>query len=446
MRWRTVVLVWVFAALCLGAAWLVHADNRPSADTAGRLHVAAIDRMDAIDLIRDDMSWSYARHADGWWQTQPFRHRMHADLLLALPEAVQATEVLETYELDDPRLPSLATLGLDPPTAIVRLGGTWNGDRVTRVLHLGRRGLAGRAWAAEPGSGQVVVVDGAVHSLLDDEPPEGWRDLRLFPDVSVDADVVSRTVSGETLTLERDGRRWRITAPLATRADASAVMQHVSELAGSRATAVLLDEPPDLAAFGLSPPLASVHVRTGDDTRTVHVGARLGGASQDRYAIIEGVPSVVQIEAADVTRLLGNPTMFVDHMGTDVRRPDVAAVRVMAGEGDVTVHRAGDRWHDSAGTEIPTGGVTALLDAVLATRAEDVALRETYPRELEQAVITLIGDDGGPLDTVRVLREPGPPAGRGRWALENGDHVLRILPEGAAVPFQSLLPPMPATP
>ena len=108
-------------------------------------------------------------------------------------------------------------------------------------------------------------------------------------------------------------------------------------------------------------------------------------------------------------------------------------------DADVTVRRVGDRWHASEDLEVPAGSVSALLDAILDLRAEEVALRETYPRELEQAVIILMDDDGGPLDTVRVLREPGPPVGRRRWALENGDNVLRILPEDAGVPFQAVL-------
>ncbi len=439
MRWMAVLMVWLLAALSLGVSWLVHAE-RGEAD-AGELlvHSLPIEDVDEIDLHVDGMDWSYRREADGWWQTTPFRHRMHGDLLMALPETMQSLDVLDAIDGADERLPALATLGLAPPTATVRLGGMRDGARAQRVLHLGRWGMAGRAWAAEPGSGQVMVVDGALHAILNDEPPESWRDLRLFPDLSVDADAVSRTVSGETLTLERDGRRWRITEPLETRADAAAVMQHVSELAATRAAAVLLDEPPDLAAFGLEPPVASVRVSSGDTTRRVRVGARLGGASQDRYAIVDGVPSVVQIEAADVARLLGNPTMFVDHMGTDVARPDVAEVRVATPDADVTVRRVGDRWHASEDLEVPAGSVSALLDAILDLRAEEVALRETYPRELEQAVIILMDDDGGPLDTVRVLREPGPPVGRRRWALENGDNVLRILPEDAGVPFQAVL-------
>lgn len=446
MRWMAVVMVWLLAALSLGVSWLLHADDASPVGVATVASAAPIEDLDRIELTADGAAWSYARDADGWWQVRPFRHRMHADLLMALPDAMQSLEVLEVLPAGDPRLPSPSSLGLDPPVAVISLQGTRGGERAERTLHLGRWGMAGRAWAADPDSGQVMVVDGALHALLNDEPPEGWRDLRLFPDLTVDADAVSRTVSGETLTLERDGRTWRITAPLVTRADAQAVMQHVSELAGTRASAVLLDEPPDLAAFGLEPPLASVRVTSQGGTRTVRVGARLGGASQDRYGIVDGIPSVLQVDASDVTRLLGNPTMLVDHMGTDVARPDVATIRVVTGDGDVAVHREGDRWRTSTGEDIPSGKVAALLDAMLSTRAEEVALRETYPRELEQAVITLIDGDGGPLDTVRVLREPGPPVGRRRWALENGDNVLRILPEEADVPFQSLLPAAPETP
>ena len=44
------------------------------------------------------------------------------------------------------------------------------------------------------------------------------------------------------------------------------------------------------------------------------------------------------------------------------------------------------------------------------------------PVDLEQALVILYGFDGQPLDTIRIIREPE----GGRWALENGDDVLRI--------------------
>jgi hypothetical protein len=54
-----------------------------------------------------------------------------------------------------------------------------------------------------------------------------------------------------------------------------------------------------------------------------------------------------------------------------------------------------------------------------------------YPAELEVATVTLFGYDLKPRDTVRIAREPED----GRWAIENGDNVLRIFPASMSVPL-----------
>jgi hypothetical protein len=397
-----------------------------------------MDAIERIDLDHNGRQWSFVREPNGWWQVSPFRHRMNADLLLALPAAMQSLMVQDAIDASSPSLPSAASLGLDPPIGSVQLTGDASTGHASRVVQLGRWGMAGRAWARRGDGEDVLVVDGRLHELLEAEPPETWRDLRIFPWVSVDADRLERTVSGETLSIEREGRRWRITSPLPTRADTQAVMKHLSEIAGVQAEAVLLDEPSEIAAFGLAPPVARVRVEGGGHVSTLLVGERVGGSSQDRYAMVEGVPSILRLSAKDVGRLLGDPTSLVDHMGTDVAKPDVAAIRIQTMGQDFLLERSLDLWRAADGGEVASGAVDRLLTGLLATRAVEVKLHETYPKELEVAVVTLIDAEGGPLDTVRLLREPLPPESTGRWALENGDRVLRILPEGVELPVQSI--------
>ena len=438
MRWTTAAVMWVLAIASVLTAWWWWPDRSPSND---RVELDApialpMDSIARIDLDNNGQQWAFVREPDGWWQTFPFRHRMNTDLLMAIPSAAQSLTVRDAIDPQASALPSAASLGLDPPVASVRLTGDASTDHAIREVNLGRWGMAGHAWVSRGDDGPVLVVDGTLHELLASEPPQTWRDLRLFPWVSVDADRLERTVSGETLSLARDGRSWRILSPLPTRADAQAVMQHLSEIAGVTAEAVLLDQPSDIGAFGLAPPIARVYVASGNHESTLLVGERVGGASQDRYGMIEGVPSILRVSAKNVGRLLGDPTALVDHMGTDVAQPDVAAIRIRTMGWDLLLERSLGQWREHGGGEVVSSAVERLLTGLLATRAVEVALHETYPQELEVAVVTLIDADGGPLDTVRLLREPLPPEAHGRWALENGDRVLRILPEGVDLPVQ----------
>ena len=442
MRWPTVFIAWALAICCLAAAWWWPADaGRSRRDASGGaalgMHALELDDIDHIELDHDGRHWSFEREDDGWWQTAPFRHRMRGELLINLPAAALSLEVLDAMDADAPGLPEAAALGLDPPVSSVTLRA---GESIPSTLDLGRRGMAGRAWARRGGQGEaatrILVVDGALHDLLEQEPPETWRDLRLFPNLSVDADRIDRTVSGETLTLVREGRRWRITAPLPTRADDLFVMQHIAEMAATRGEGVMLDEPAEISAFGLQPPLARITVQQQGITHTLLVGDRLGGTSQARYAMVEGVPSVMKIAARDVTRLLGDPTTLVDHTGTDVSATDVSGIRIVTIADDLLIERSLDQWFSPERGQAIASTVERLLSVLTTARATEVILHETYPADLEVAVITLLDSTGGPLDTVRVLRELRPPAGNGRWALENGDRVLRVMPEGTEIPLQ----------
>ncbi len=436
MRWSMVLIVWVLAIGSVCAAWwwpteVPRSQQRVSGGTFADAPLV-VDDITRIELDHEGGRWSFEREGDGWWQTVPFRHRMRGELLASLPATARSLEVLDAMKADAPDLPSLSVLGLDPPAARLTLQAGESGP--SRTLDLGRRGMAGRAWARQ--DGRILVVDGALHDVLEQEPPETWRDLRFFPGLTVDAEQIDRTVSGETLTLVRDGRRWRITAPLPTRADGDSVLQHISEIAGTRGEGVMLDEPASLDAFGLDPPVARVSTQQQGRRRTLLVGDRVGGTSQARYAMVEGVPSIVRIGERDVARLLGDPAVLVDHTGTDVSRSDVSGIRIVTDEGELLLERRLDSWFSAGGEEAVGSRIDALLSILIDVRASEVNLHETYPADLEVAVITLLDASGGPLDTVRVLRELRPPVGQGRWALENGDRVLRVMPEDTEILLQ----------
>ena len=436
MRWSTVGIVWALAVFVVAVAWWWPAETaRSQQERIGSvfgLNPPTLDEITHIDLDHEGKHWSFERDDDGWWQVLPFRHRMRGELLSNLPASAISLEVLDAMDGAAPDLPGAASLGLDPPAARIVLQTGTSGT--PHLLDLGRRGMAGRAWAQR--GGQILVVDGALHDLLEQEPPETWRDLRLFPGLTVDAEQIDRTVSDETLTLVREGRRWRITAPLPTRADGASVLQHIAEIAGTRGEGVMFDEPANLDAFGLDPPIARITTRQQGRSRTLLVGDRVGGASQARYAMVEGVPSILRINARDVDNLLGDPTVLVDHTGTNVSLSDVSGVRIVTSTSDILLKRQLDAWFDSGENEAIASQIELLLSVLIDVRAAEVTLHETYPSDLEVATVTLLDAVGGPLDTVRVLRELRPPAGQGRWALENGDRVLRVMPDDTEIPLQ----------
>ena len=79
---------------------------------------------------------------------------------------------------------------------------------------------------------------------------------------------------------------------------------------------------------------------------------------------------------------------------------------------------------------VPVAVVAALIGQLTEARAVEMRL-DPYPHELELATVTFLGFDRRPIDTVRVARNPD----TGRWLLDNGDGVLRVLPPAMELPL-----------
>ena len=441
MRPRHIIVIWSVAIVILLLAWLNLADRSTHGlvDALVLAQSPAPSELSAISIRRADGTFRFERDAVGnWWQTEPFRHRMDTGQLMLIPETLQ-------------RLRMVARVPLKPGEGdVLGLPPEGSGGRPSATLHLetdggaaididlGRKGIGGRGWLRLGHDGEVLVVDDDLHQLVLQEAPQTWRDPRLFFNIGPDTTVLTREIGGERVELTRTGQVWRFLSPVETRADGEALAAWMTQLAGARFTAVLLDQPPDPRAFGLAPPFAQVLVANDtNETTSLLIGDRVSGATADRYAMIEGTPSVVRLDGDTVAALLADPVGFIDRTGSSIDSADIESLRILSADGTLSIDRVLDGWHWADGTALDTASMAQLLHVLLDEPAMDITMVEVYPKELEVASIVLQGSGGRPLDTIRVLREP---AGEqpGRWGLENGDGVIRVLPQGMALPLTRL--------
>jgi hypothetical protein len=246
--------------------------------------------------------------------------------------------------------------------------------------------------------------------------------------VDIEVDRIERVIGDKHVVMERDGRHWRLTSPIQTRIDDEAMGLHMIELARARWVDVMLDQPEDLSSFGLDAPPARMEITRNGETRVLLVGDRLGGSDQDRSAMIEGVPAVLALDGRTVASILPDPATLIDLRASGLRPADIKTIEIHGPGGQFQLQRSLETWvapdHDDQ--EVPSELVEELLHATTMLRATEVEIHDAYPNDLEQARITFLGYDGSPIDTVRLLREQ---EHSGRWAMENGDRVLRIHPE-----------------
>ena len=428
MRWTATLILMLCAAALVVAAWWIHESDPDRRRRIESTPLVAIDQLprdevDRIELrVEGEAPLEFQRENGQWWMTVPFRHAAQYTSMLELIEAALTTRIVDRIEQIEEG--DLARLSLQPPrgTIVYSAGGR------TIQIELGQSGLGGRAYIRLDGGDHVLIVDDALPRKVFQDNPVRWREHALFPGADIEVDRIERTVGDNEVVFERSGRAWSIVQPIQTRVDAEAMGTHAINLARAAWTDVLMDQPDDLATYGLDPPVARLSITRNGETQVLLVGDRLGSASQDRSAMIEGVPVVLSLDGRTVASILPDPATLIDHRASRVRPADVKTIEIEGPSGTFRLQRSLEHWvapgHDDQ--EVPPERVEELLQSMTTLRATEVELRDDYPSELERARVTFLGFDGSPLDTVRLLREQPE---TGKWAMENGDNVLRVHPE-----------------
>jgi hypothetical protein len=437
---RPTIVALAVAFLSVLAAMLVARQEQGGAGDVGGLGLLVPDLpVEGVIRVtlerRDEVRLVFERVSGAWRQVEPFAHPMDGYSIRQF--AVLAAEVVPVKRVEPDQV--AGDLGFDPPRATVAY--EWQGGTVT--LELGRRGVAGRWYVRHLGEDEIAVATGRLYERVVEIDPREWRDRGLFRHASIDADEVEIVEGDRRTRLVRDRRQWRMVEPVNTRIDDLARDALFATIGRAQAAGFILDNPPDLGAFGLEPPAGSFAVTTTQrveaggeiSEKTVIerllVGGTLGVGAQDRFGLIEGQPVVVRLPEEVLRVLFGPPTGLIDPTGTGVQVADITGILIRGPEGTVHLERDLEQWSiaGSSGTVEPEP-VARLLEILAVTRADEIEIRP-YPRELEIATVMLSGPGGRPLDSVRIVREPD----TGRVALENGDGVLRIFASGAHIPL-----------
>ncbi|MBC8309711.1 MAG: DUF4340 domain-containing protein [Phycisphaerales bacterium] len=386
------------------------------------LHFDAIQK---IVLHKNGRELEFTFNDGEWWQVLPFEMRMDSASMLALIRSVQGVQRIGDIT-EETKLP---TLGLGDNSNWIALS---DGNE-TITIHLGRKTLAGRAYA-QVGDSPPVIVDQSLHRRAIDMDHKLWRDVRLLPDFTIDGESIERVVRGDRLHLQQSGGSWEMREPVNARVDYDILTEWIGRIAAMRVGSFVIDEPTNLDMFGLLDPVAtfSVSNRNGT-THNVLVGSRVSANSQDRYVMLADRPVVFKIQWKILSQLFPASEIFVDSTGSAVSRFDVKRVSIRSNNSEVLLIRNVERWLDKDGVPFDTNQVDDLLTWLLETKPPSVAIGQ-YPKIDEIATITLEGYDLKPLDTIRVASNPD-----GGVILENGDNVLRLHPDESQAFLQPFL-------
>ncbi|MHC4993182.1 MAG: DUF4340 domain-containing protein [Planctomycetota bacterium] len=441
MSIKPTILVVVLAVIGVVVVTFVRRGEPDASPTQREVLLSAaslpVDAVTSITLQRrGDPQLVFTRGSEGWTQTEPFEHPMDPFSIRQLIALAGQVEVVKRLSSDDV---AGNDLGLEPPRAAILY--EWADG--TLGLHLGRRAIAGRSYLRIAGETDVLVVRGDLHERAVQMDPKEWRDRTIFPGVSPEAEEITIDDGTTRIVLRRQRRQWMMSEPVRTRVDSLALGELLSALGRAVSGGFILDEPQDLARFGLDEPAGNVSVVSswvvpGTDeprrqraTLRLLVGARMGVGSEDRFGMVEGRPVVVRLPEAVLLAFFRPVVTLIDPTASGVVAANVKSITVRGPEGEVELQRDLERWVASAAGIAVNGEIVNTLLELITTRRADRIDAGTYPRELQVATITMYGFDARPLDTVRIANDPD----SGAWALDNGDDVLRIFPFEIRIPL-----------
>lgn len=443
MSVKPTIIVLVVAIIGVIAALMVaRHDSQASASAAADELLLGADQLAAADvnvitLQRGDETWRFERRGTQWVQTRPFLHPMNAfsiHQLITTASEANVVKRIKSVGADD-RV-SAAALGFDPPGASVRY--QWPGGDL--LLEFGRRGVAGRSYVRVGGQQAVNVITGELYDRAVGFDTREWRDRTLFPGASAGADRLTIERGDIAIVLEREAKTWVMTQPAHTRLDPTARDSYFGALGRVQSGGFIQDQPDDLARFGLDTPVGKLTlefpaasaeaapVASGGKV-TLFVGGLQGIGSNQRFAMIDGLPSVVSLSEPVLNFLFPHPHTFVDPTGSGVDPADVKAVIIRGPAGDFRFDRELVEWVEhETGAPVEAALVNALLEQLTQLRATAIEFAQ-YPHELEVATITFIGLGSRAIDTVRIARDHE----TGQLKMENGDNVLRVFDDSLSL-------------
>ena len=264
----TIILIVVLAGL---GGYIYFVDSkRPEPGVDGgaaneKVYALEVDKIDELKLTYNGETSLLRKSASGWTMVEPVQ--TEADPAEAISLA-QALTNLERVRVLDENPGDLTPFGLAQPPIIVE----FKGAGVSGSLKLGRKTpTQGEIYAQKNGEKAVFLVS-SVQETSFNRTPFDLRDKKILKFDREKADAVTLVRDGNTMALARTGSEWKVTAPVASRSDYSAIEGLLTRLSTSNMSKLLESDAKDLAKYGLDQPVMTISVGAGSAKTVLAVG------------------------------------------------------------------------------------------------------------------------------------------------------------------------------
>jgi hypothetical protein len=250
------------------------------------------DKIEEIRLSSASGETATAKKEGGAWKlTEPAAAPADEAEISGITNALATADMVRVVD-ENPA--SLNEYGLSNPRIIVAFKAA--GDKDYRQLSIGEKTPTGGDLFAKRNDEKKVFL---IASFQENSLNKTAFDLRDKTVLKVDRDKIDSldlTAGSQTITIAKDGGEWKLTRPLAVKADYGTVEGLVGKLQTVKMKSIVTADatPADLKKYGFDKPQATVNLNAGSAKATLLIG----GKAEDNslYARDASKPMVVTVD------------------------------------------------------------------------------------------------------------------------------------------------------
>jgi hypothetical protein len=325
---RSLIILLLIAGGLGGYIYFVEMQRDPMADaesTREKVFTLTPGAIEQVEVTNASAETTALARTDGNWViTAPAQ--TEADTV-EVSTVVSSIESLEQTRVVAEAPESAAPFGLEPARMTIAFK-TADDTTPRRLLIGSKTPTGGDLYAKVEGSPKVFLIGGYLEDTFNKSTFD-FRDKSVLKFTREEADSVAIVEGNTRLAFARSGSDWRLTAPIAARADFSAVDGLISRLFQARMGELVTDDGSgNLRDYGLDRPQMTVTVGAGSSQAQLAIGKAQNETNV--YAMDVSRPLVFTVEQSLVDELKKTPE--------DVRVKDVFAFRSFNATGfDISV-------------------------------------------------------------------------------------------------------------
>jgi hypothetical protein len=387
----TIVLVLVLAGL---AGYIYFIDSKKdvsgASDKEKVFGTVTADEIEEIQVKSADGETSRLQKADGKWQlVEPVKAAADEGEASSLASSLAS---LEVNRVVDENAATLAEYGLEP--ARLEVGFKKKGDaNEQRVLIGEKTPTGGDLYARAKDSKRVFLVPAYLDASFN-KNTFALRDRRILSFDRNAVDGLEVTSGSNKVQLTKTGSEWKVSSPIAARADFAAVEGALERLSSTQMQGIVDPEGSNLAKYGLTKPTGSIVVAAGSTRATLTLGSTDNSLLFARDGSRPMVFTVAPVLKDDVIRSVGD---FRRKDLFDARAFTATRVELKRGADTVTLEKSkgkdgADVWQAS-GKDVESGKADDLLTKLTALRAQSYDAQAHSSLETPALVVTISFDE-----------------------------------------------------